>query len=78
MSEESYPMSQCLLEQTKEKHRVRKTVWVPTIKAKVGSKIKIKEIEGVWVVIEKYSTAPSNDVIENSMNYKKHRKATDI
>jgi len=78
MSEEVYPMSQCLMEKVKEKHRVRKIAWIPTIRASVGYKIKIKDIEGVWTVLEKYSTAPSDEVIANGVDYRNHRKATDI
>jgi len=35
-------------------------------------------MNGVWTVLEKYSTAPSDEVIANGVDYRNHRKATDI
>jgi hypothetical protein len=70
-------MRQCKL----QNNRVVTVAWIPEKFAKKGNtiklKIKDKWYDG-WEVLNVYNRMSSKVINENSQNYKKHRKATDI
>ena len=76
MSEPSYKMRQCQF--TREGGVTHQYVaWIPAAKAVIGRTVKIKNL-GDWVVTGVGAEADSEDVIANSNDYRRHRKATDI
>ena len=66
-------MTQCLLRQG----AAARVAWIPTVKANLRQ-VKIKDIDGVWDVAEKWSTELASTIIDNSSDYRKHRQHTDI
>lgn len=70
-------MTQCLFERKKGNKTVQYTAWIPSEKAKKNRTVNIKG-HGEWRIKEVFRTDDARDVIENSTNYKRHRKATDI
>jgi hypothetical protein len=74
-----YEMTQCsMVRRMKNGAEIEHVAWIPSGRAKVGNKVKIKDMEGVWEVRACYSKDMSDVLIENSTAYKRHRKATDI
>ena len=70
--------SQCLLRNDDGRTQ---TSWIPKEHAEPGHYVRLKE-NGVWTdhwfVVNVFSDQDSKDVMENSDNYRTHRKATDI
>ena len=66
-------MTQCLLRQG----AATRVAWIPTVKANMGQ-VKIKDIDGVWNVAEKYSTEMASAIVDNSSDYRRHCQHTDV
>jgi hypothetical protein len=54
---------------------MQQVAWIPTVRAN----LKRIRIDGtVFNVKERYSTVPSREVLDDSSDYRRHRKATDL
>ena len=69
--------TQCLI----HKGNVKYTAYLPSDYAKIGEYVKIK-FDGIWedgwLVVDVFTSLPSETVFERSQDYRKTRKASDI
>ena len=68
-------MFQCLLECRQEHEVTWQVAWIPAVSVTAG---RVKIGKDVFSVARKYSSGMSEDVITNSRDFTRHRKATDV
>jgi hypothetical protein len=69
-------MRQCHLERHLPDCVVHYTTWIPATKARKGKQVKINGEQ--WVVTIVGAEKDANEVVSDSNDHKRHRKATDI
>lgn len=73
----NYSMTQCSLVRKNGNKIISYVAWIPTVKAKIGKTVKIDNV-GTFKIESCGNIKMSNEVINDSIDFKKHRKATDI
>jgi hypothetical protein len=64
--------TQCLLIGDDGSQRV---AWIPSIRANAN---KVRIDGKIFTVKERYTSMPTKEALENSSDYRRHRKATDV
>lgn len=71
-------MVQCKLLMEQDGHRVFLITWVPQNLAKVGKRVKLEDTGDIFTISKTYTMMNKKEVIENSQDFRRTRKFSDV
>lgn len=69
---------QCRLAREQDGHRVALITWVPQDLAVKGKKVKLESTGEIYTVAQTYTMVDKKEATENSQDYRRARKFSDV